>query len=158
MTDMIMYVNFNVKEKKINMLQIPRDTYAGEDVGDGIKTNTGKINEVYANGPDQENKINNLANKIYELFKLPVDDYVLIDMQAFKTMLNNMGRIEMYVPWDIVTVDKETGHEDLVCPQHPSDQRRHRRADSRATATTPPPTTSGWRPSSTSTRPCSRAC
>lgn len=117
MTDVIMYVQIDRDNGKVNAFQIPRDTYAGEDVGDGIKTNTGKINEVYANGPDQENKINNLANKIYELFKLPVDDYVLIDMQAFKTMLNNMGGIEMYVPWDIVTVDKETGHEDLVCPQ-----------------------------------------
>ena len=105
MTDVIMYVQIDRDSGKVNAFQIPRDTYAGEDVGDGIKTNTGKINEVYANGPDQENKINNLANKIYELFKLPVDDYVVIDMQAFKTMLNNMGGIEMYVPWDIVTAD-----------------------------------------------------
>ncbi|WP_294455277.1 LCP family protein [uncultured Allofournierella sp.] len=117
MTDVIMYVQIDRDSGKVNAFQIPRDTYAGEEVGEGIKTNTGKINEVYANGPDQKNKINNLANKIYELFKLPVDDYVVIDMQAFKTMLNNMGGIEMYVPWDIVTVDKETGHEDLVCPQ-----------------------------------------
>lgn len=54
---------------------------------------------------------------MYELFKLPVDDYVTIDMAAFKTMLNNMGGIEMYVPWDIVTVDKNTGKEDVVAKQ-----------------------------------------
>ena len=117
MTDMIMYVNFDVANHKINMLQIPRDTYYGEDMGDGRKAIEGKINEVYANGPDQENLINNIANMIYKLYKLPVDDYVTIDMAAFKTMLNNMGGIEMYVPWDIITVDKDTGKEDVVARQ-----------------------------------------
>ena len=83
-------------------------------MGDGRKAIEGKINEVYANGPDQENLINNIANMIYKLYKLPVDDYVTIDMNAFKTMLNNMGGIEMYVPGTSSTVDKNTGKEDVV--------------------------------------------
>ncbi len=116
-TDVILYVQIDRDNGSVNAFQIPRDTYAGEEMGGGIKTNTGKINEVYANGPDQKNKINNLANKIYELFKLPVDDYVAIDMEAFKTMLNNMGGIEMYVPWDITAVNKETGEEEILVPQ-----------------------------------------
>ena len=113
MTDVILYVQIDRDSGQVNAFQIPRDTYAGEDLGGGVKTHTGKINEVYANGPDQENRINNLANKISELFKLPVDEYVTIDMQAFKTMLNNMGGIEMYVPWDIT--DKTTG--EMLVPQ-----------------------------------------
>lgn len=117
MTDVIMYVQIDRDSGSVNAFQIPRDTYYGEDMGGGIAPIYAKLNEVYANGPDQENLINNLANKISELFKLPVDEYVTIDMQAFKTMLNNMGGIEMYVPWDIVTVDKDTGKEDLVCTQ-----------------------------------------
>ena len=117
MTDVIMYVQIDRDNGTVNAFQIPRDTYYGLDMGEGRKPIHAKINEVYANGPDQKNKINNLANKIYELFKLPVDDYVTIDMQAFKAMLNNMGGIDMYVPWDIITVDKETGKEDLVCPK-----------------------------------------
>lgn len=117
MTDVILYLQIDRQNYTINAFQIPRDSYTGEDIGDGIQTQTGKINEVFANGPDQENKINNIANKIYDMFKLPVDDYITIDMKAFKTMLNTMGGIEMYVPWDIVTVDKETGKEDLVCKQ-----------------------------------------
>lgn len=117
MTDVILYLQIDRQNYTINAFQIPRDSYTGEDIGNGVKTQTGKINEVFANGPDQENKINNIANKIYDMFKLPVDDYITIDMKAFKTMLNTMGGIEMYVPWDIVTVDKETGKEDLVCKQ-----------------------------------------
>ncbi|WP_418971920.1 LCP family protein [Allofournierella sp.] len=113
MTDVILYVQINRDSGQVNAFQIPRDTYAGEDLGGGLASHTGKINELYANGPDQKNRINNLANKISELFKLPVDEYVTIDMQAFKTMLNNMGGIEMYVPWDIT--DKGTG--ELLVPQ-----------------------------------------
>ena len=116
-TDVILYLQIDRDAGTVNAFQIPRDTYYGEDMGEGRKAIEGKINEVYANGPDQENLINNIANMMYELFKLPVDDYVTIDMAAFKTMLNNMGGIEMYVPWDIVTVDKNTGKEDVVAKQ-----------------------------------------
>ena len=78
MTDMIMYVNFNVKEKKINMLQIPRDTYAGEEYSTG---GTGKINAVALRN---EGGITDLAKLITEQYKLPIDYYVTIDMQSLK--------------------------------------------------------------------------
>ena len=66
MTDMIMYVNFDVANHKINMLQIPRDTYPGEEYKHG---NTGKINAValYNDG------IGSLMELIHEQYKLPVD-------------------------------------------------------------------------------------
>ena len=111
-TDVIMYVQINRDTGEVNVFQIPRDTYYGETMGGGKKALYAKINEVYAYGPDQENKINNLANVIYDLFKLPVDDFVTIDMQAFKAMINNMGGIEMYVPWDIINKDEKTGKEE----------------------------------------------
>lgn len=113
LTDVIMYVQIDRDKGTVNVFQIPRDTYYGEDMGGGVKAKQGKINEVYAHGPDQKNKINNLANKIYDLFKLPVDAYATIDMQAFKTMVNNMGGVEMYVPWDIINKDAKTGNEEL---------------------------------------------
>ncbi len=109
-TDVIMYVQIDRDSGKVNILQIPRDSYTGPDIGSAEKTvhsPTGKINTVYANGPDQENLINNIANQIYQMFKLPVDNYVTIDMDAFKTLLNAQGGIKMYVPWDIVHTEKD---------------------------------------------------
>ena len=117
MTDVIMYVQIDRDSGSVNVLQIPRDSYVGTQIAEGVPSNTGKINEVYANGPDQKNRINNLANKIYDMFKLPVDNFVTIDMNAFKTLLNVMGGIQMYVPWDIVHKDKVTGEETLLVPQ-----------------------------------------
>lgn len=92
MTDMIMYVNFNVKEKKINMLQIPRDTYAGEEYSTG---GTGKINAVALRN---EGGIADLAKLISEQYKLPIDYYVTIDMQSLKEIVNLFNGIQVYVP------------------------------------------------------------
>lgn len=94
MTDMIMYVNFDVANHKINMLQIPRDTYPGEEYKHG---NTGKINAValYNDG------ISSLMELIHEQYKLPVDYYVTIDMQSLKEIVDLFGGIEVYIPQDI---------------------------------------------------------
>ncbi len=94
MTDMIMYVNFDVANHKINMLQIPRDTYPGEEYKHG---NTGKINAValYNDG------ISSLMELIHEQYKLPVDYYVTIDMQSLKEIVDLFGGIEVYIPKDI---------------------------------------------------------
>lgn len=94
MTDMIMYVNFDVANHKINMLQIPRDTYPGEEYKHG---NTGKINAValYNDG------IGSLMELIHEQYKLPVDYYVTIDMQSLKEIVDLFGGIEVYIPKDI---------------------------------------------------------
>ena len=94
MTDMIMYVNFDVANHKINMLQIPRDTYPGEEYKHG---NTGEINAValYNDG------ISSLMELIHEQYKLPVDYYVTIDMQSLKEIVDLFGGIEVYIPKDI---------------------------------------------------------
>lgn len=95
MTDMIMYVNFNVKEKKINMLQIPRDTYAGEEYSTG---GTGKINAVALRN---DGGITDLAKLITEQYKLPIDYYVTIDMQSLKEIVDLFGGIEVYLPQEV---------------------------------------------------------
>ncbi len=116
-TDVILYVQIDRDNRKVNVLQIPRDSWYGETMVGGITGYQCKINEVYANGPDQDHLVNNLANQIYEMYKLPIDNYVYIEMDAFKTMIDVMGGIEMYVPWDIVYIDKDTKEEVLAVPQ-----------------------------------------
>lgn len=94
MTDMIMYVNFDVKNKKINMLQIPRDTYVGEDWKTG---GTGKINAVAL----KNDGVASLAQAISEQYKLPIDYYLTIDMQSLKEIVDLFGGIEVYLPQDV---------------------------------------------------------
>lgn len=97
-TDVILYVTFDMKANKISMLQIPRDTYVGDAVNTG---GTGKINAVALRG-ETDPPIAALANLINEQFKLPVDYYMTIDMDAFKAVINAIGGIEVTIPKDIV--------------------------------------------------------
>ncbi len=94
MTDMIMYVNFDVKNKKINMLQIPRDTYAGEKYSTG---GTGKINAIAL----KNDGVSTLAQVISEQYKLPIDYYLTIDMQSLKEIVDLFGGIEVYIPQEV---------------------------------------------------------
>lgn len=98
LTDMILYANFDLQNNKLNLLQIPRDSYVGEDAPTG---GSGKINAVLMNGPDKNSPINNLADLIEQQFKLPVDHYVAMDMDALKTIVNTFGGLRVYVPQEM---------------------------------------------------------
>ena len=94
MTDMIMYVNFDVANKKINMFQIPRDTYPGEDYKTG---GTGKINAIAS----MNGGMASLVELIYDQYKLPIDYYVSIDIASLRDIVDVFGGIEVYVPRDM---------------------------------------------------------
>lgn len=99
LTDVMIYLNLVTdKDGKVkgNILQIARDTYVGAD-----ESPNGRLNALYAGGPNQTDLIANLANQIYKDFKLPIDDYIVIDMDACKEIIDTMGGIDMYVPWDV---------------------------------------------------------
>lgn len=112
-TDMILYVRYDTKNNKASLLQIPRDTYVGEasaikdPEGNALVTKsfTGKINSVYYNAANKENRMAALAYVINEQFRLPVDFYVTIDMEALKEIVDIKGWIEVYVPLDVSDPD-----------------------------------------------------
>ncbi len=101
-TDMIMYVRFNFVDNTIRMLQIPRDTYVGlpEDTA-----YTAKINALYAYGPNENNKVNNLAQVLSEQYQLPVDNYATIDMDSLREIIDLFGGITVYVAEDMQDAD-----------------------------------------------------
>lgn len=98
MTDVIMYVTLDVEKGTMNILQIPRDTYVGEELPTG---GTYRLNAIYSHGADEVNRISNLATVLSDDFALPVDHYVTINMDMFRAMFKILGGLEMYVPWDV---------------------------------------------------------
>ncbi len=102
MTDMIMYVSFDVANKKISMLQIPRNTFVGgsysTENGQTYSASNGQINSVMLSN---EGGINALAETINDQLKLPVDYYITINMQSLHEVVDTFGGIEVYVPHDI---------------------------------------------------------
>ncbi|MBQ6148169.1 MAG: LCP family protein [Oscillospiraceae bacterium] len=99
-TDVIMVVNIDLQNKKMNALQIPRDTYVGEQL-----VKYGKINGLYNWGlkdGDGTTGISVLAQVIYDQMKLPIDNYVCIDMDVFPTLVDMLGGVEVTLDEDIV--------------------------------------------------------
>ena len=105
LTDVIMYVSCDIEKKTMSMLQIPRDSYVGEEVSTG---GTGKINAVYSHGDDKTNRVSNLAKVINDQFGLPVDNYVAVDMEALHKIVSILGGLDMYVPWDVTDPEGNT--------------------------------------------------
>ena len=105
MTDMILYCQFDIKNGALHMLQIPRNslvTTKNRKVtlsnGKTYSATNYQINSVaLSNGGD----IAALAEVIYDQYKLPIDYYVTIDMQALVEMVDNFGGIEVYIPHDM---------------------------------------------------------
>ena len=92
LTDVIMLLNFNIVDKKISILQIPRDTFIGTD-----KVYTGKINGIYSAGKNQKG-IEGLSNVINSTFALPIDYYFTITMVGFRNIIDAIGGVEVDVP------------------------------------------------------------
>lgn len=105
LTDVMMVVSFNIKENKINILQIPRDTYIGPDYM------TYKANAAYAKGPDSKNKIGNLIEVIKNQFGMPIDHYATINMKGFRRAVDAIGGVEVNMPYAIPAQNKV--HKDI---------------------------------------------
>ena len=105
MTDMILYCQFDIKGGALRMLQIPRNSLVATQNrkttlsnGKTYAATNYQINSVaLSNGGD----IAALAEVIYDQYKLPIDYYVTIDMQALVEMVDNFGGIEVYIPHDM---------------------------------------------------------
>ena len=95
----------DIKGGALRMLQIPRNSLVTTK-NKKITLSNGKtyaatnyqINSVaISNG----GSIAALADVIYDQFRLPIDYYVTVDMQALVDMVDNFGGIEVYIPHDM---------------------------------------------------------
>ncbi len=93
LTDVVMVVSFDIEGKKINVLQIPRDTYIGNDYP------TGKINAIY--GQKNNGGIEGLANRINKTLNISIDHYVTLNMDGFKNIIDKIGGVQVDVPKQI---------------------------------------------------------
>ncbi len=105
MTDMILYCQFDIKGGALRMLQIPRNTLVTTKnkkvtLSDG-KTYAASNYQINSIALSNNGSIAALADVIYDQYKLPIDYYVSVDMQALVEMVDNFGGIEVYIPHDI---------------------------------------------------------
>ena len=123
LTDCIWIMCFDNAAHKMNVLQIPRDTYVGED-----SKALGKINGVYKTPKTvdwceqcgkqvfedeirdgthsvcglevtkkTESNINAVIRVIKERLSLPIDHYVLFDFEGFEKVIDAMGGVDIFL-------------------------------------------------------------
>jgi len=95
LTDSMMILSLEKKEKKAVMISIPRDLYidmvADDSNGKQIRI-VGKINEVYENhGLDFTKQILSKITGVY------IDKAVVFNFNAFKTIVDDLGGIDIYL-------------------------------------------------------------
>lgn len=96
LTDVIMLANFDREKGNVNILQIPRDTYVGDDLVVYGKIN-GLNNWGYKDG-SAKGGVSPLIETINDQFDLPVDNYVLVTMEGFRKAVDMLGGVEVTLP------------------------------------------------------------
>lgn len=100
-TDTIMVATFDVANKTIGLMSIPRDTIVTEEYESWYN----KINAAYSRGGEEE-----LEAEVEELLGIPIDYYVKIRLSAFKKLVNAVGGVWYNVPFDM---DYDDEYQDL---------------------------------------------
>lgn len=88
-SDTMMLVTVNPNTNKTSIVSIPRDTYT-EIVGRGTKD---KINHAHAFG-----KASMAMNSVQNLFDVPVDYYLSVNMESMQQMVDAVGGITVVPP------------------------------------------------------------
>ncbi|MBR6548955.1 MAG: LCP family protein [Clostridia bacterium] len=104
LTDIMMVACFDMKRGTANILQIPRDTYIGADIP------SSKMNAVYGHPKDGQTKINGLLRRVNEFFGLPIDHYITVTLSAFRSIVDAVGGVDVYVPENIYRAYGEADH------------------------------------------------
>ncbi len=108
-TDTIIVISFDVPNKKIALMQIPRDTCVL------YNNNLRKINSIYASGYNSskgdaseraEKGAQALSNVLVQNFGIVIDRFVTIDLQGFRDIVDAVGGVDVYVQKDMKYVDK----------------------------------------------------
>lgn len=91
LTDVLMYVRFDPKAKKAKVLSIPRDSFVGDEYP------SGKINNIYK----ATKNVDELVEEIENRFRLPVDYYAMITLEALGSIVDQMGGVEITLEEDL---------------------------------------------------------
>ena len=105
LTDVIMVVQFDTKNHAVNIMQIPRDTYAYHD------SSYHKMNGLYSHYMVQNDykvkaSMEDVVSYVQNNFNIKIDYYVLMNLDAFVQIVDLIGGVEIDVPSDMYYYDE----------------------------------------------------
>lgn len=93
-TDTLMLCSVDTKNSKVKLVSINRDTQVDASI------TIPKINAMYGwQGPET------MCQKVTELTGIPINDYVVINMDSFIKVIDMIGGVDYNVPFDMVHPD-----------------------------------------------------
>jgi LCP family protein required for cell wall assembly len=92
LTDTMLLGSFDLKNKKINLLSLPRDLWL-----DDVQT---KINALYAYGleKDPTNPTALVTNTLSSTLNIPIHQVVVISLDQLKTLIDLVGGVKIVIP------------------------------------------------------------
>ena len=134
LTDANIVASFNLTEKKVTLIAVPRDLWALLPIRSDMKDNF-KINAAYAIGNDDNGYPlkepiykgtsggSNMAKEVFgRTLGLNIDYYISIDFSRFENLIDSIGGIDVNVP---VSFTDEyfpiKGNENLLCDFTPEE-------------------------------------
>ena len=97
-SDVIMVFQFDINNDKINVLQIPRDSFVPEYTN----SENGKINSVYTLGDENLSNIQRIVNAVRENFGIPIDRYITTGCDDIVDMVDLIGGIPVDLPEQVI--------------------------------------------------------
>ena len=88
-TDVILFCQYNEITKKLNLLQIPRDTKVE------TKRYDKKINSAYGS----KDGIKSLSTEIASITGIEPDKYIVVSFKAFRELIDAIGGVDVNVPF-----------------------------------------------------------
>lgn len=99
LTDTIILASYDPKTQEAAMLSIPRDTFIGKSKS--TATAWDKINAVYQTGPE------NVLEDVRNLTGIDVQYYLMVDTEALKVLVDEIGGVTFNVPIDMKYDDRK---------------------------------------------------
>lgn len=94
LTDTIMLVSFDRKNKKVDVISIPRDTYYQREGHNGLAEK--KLNAAYQGNPVNTAKA---VSKI--LCGIPINYYAVIKYEGVENIVDSMGGVPINIPFNM---------------------------------------------------------
>ena len=103
LSDVMMLCSYDIAHQKLNILQFPRDTYVDD------KYHTGGLNKMNGIYNQKDGGINGLIAAINGNFALTVDHYVTVGMDDVRTIVDQLGGVEINLDKGFTTTKKTSG-------------------------------------------------
>lgn len=94
-TDTLMVCSYDQENNRLDIVSVPRDTYVDYGFKDPGRR---KINSVYGY-PDSKGGITATAKAVSKVLGIPIHDYVAIDYEGVKKVVDELGGVEVEIPF-----------------------------------------------------------